>query len=336
MGARRFARSYLDRREGHERLVREGRRPEGFASGEYAPSHEGVSWRYGRRVEPQRAGGEGHVGEVLAQDFDRLGVGVAIGSAQVDDEVAAVGHHVVLRAGLYLGDGEFRPSQPLRDEGELESPQPFDSLGSFVEGVDSLFAGSVSRPPVRGTVEHQQPLFADGRLHGRRFAHDGQIDRGQLLQGPGDAVCSRNLLFGRSQENQVVGLLAVGQEQEGGEQRYQTGSGVVAAQTVEATFLFGRFKRVAAPAGHRFHGVDVRVEQEGRFRRVVLPGQGPYVVADAVRGESVFFERFAQELGCLSLLPADRRGGNEPVQQVGGYVVEFVFRIHGGYEFMQK
>ena len=57
VGARRFARSYLDRREGHERLVREGRRPEGFASGEYAPSHEGVSWRYGRRVEPQRAGG---------------------------------------------------------------------------------------------------------------------------------------------------------------------------------------------------------------------------------------------------------------------------------------
>ena len=192
----------------------------------------------------------------------------------------------------------FVPSQPLRDEGELESPQSFDSLGGFVEGVDSLFAGSVSRPPVRGTVEHQQPLFADGRLHGRRFAHDGQIDRGAAPARPGRC---RSLPKPPLRPKPGKSGCRVA--------RCRPGTGRRRAAIPD--WLRRRCcpdrrgdlpssagsKGVAAPAGHRFHGVDVRVEQEGRFRRVVLPGQGPYVVADAVRGESVFFRAFRTGVG---------------------------------------
>ena len=65
---------------------------------------------------------------------------------------------------------------------------------------------------------------------------------------------------------QIVGLSGAAQCQEYLQQADYTGSGIVAAQPVELSITFQRwFERIFPPPVDGFYGVDMGIQQQGRF-----------------------------------------------------------------------
>ena len=160
-------------------------------------------------------------------------------------------------------------------------------------------------------VEHHETLLGHGGLHARGFAHDGHVDRGHQRECPGDAVLSGHLLFGRCQIDEVMVTGHCGQDAKRLQERHQSAAAVVAAQSVEGVALAGGGKRVARPRSHRFHGVDVGIEQHRGALFVEVWGYGPQIVSLASGSEAVGPEGGFHEVGGSLLVAAYRRGGDE-------------------------
>ena len=158
--------------------------------------------------------------------------------------------------------------------------EPVDRLDRLVDGVDALLAGGVSRLAGSDAVEYHQSLLGDRRTHAGRLAHHGEADRRQLGQDALNAVLARHFLLARGQEDQVVGLRLGTEDGEGLVERDYAGAGVVAAQAVESLiFRLFRQERILLPSGGRPHGVDMRVEEQGRLGEVESRRDNPEVIA---------------------------------------------------------
>ena len=119
------------------------------------------------------------------------------------------------------------------------------------------------------TVNDHQSLLGNGRVHTRRFTHNGHVNLGQMGQGQRESVSTAHLLFARSQIHQIIiiGVLR-GTASENAihlQQRYQPASAVVGAQSVQTVALDGGREWVTRPRCHGFHRVDVRIKQQCRF-----------------------------------------------------------------------
>ncbi len=104
-------------------------------------------------------------------------------------------------------------------------------------------------------------------MHTRRFTHNGHVNLGQVGQGQGKAVLTAHLLFARSQIHQIV-IGFASQYPIHLQQAYQPAPAVVGAQSIQTVALDSGRKRVTRPRCHRFHRVDVCIEQQRRFLRV--------------------------------------------------------------------
>ena len=279
MGTGRVARSDLDGGEAHERLVAERGRAERHLAQHERPPDERML-----RVEPRgveaEAPGLDLAAHLRLDQLEQPLVAVELVGPDVDRKLAAVGDDVVLRAGVDHRDGHFHPAQKVAVVRELVGAEPVDVLDRLVDGVDALVAGGVSRLSGGDAIEHHQPLLGDRRKHPRRLADDGEMDGRQLGQDALEAVFPGDLLFARGEEEEVVGLRLGGQDPEGLIERDHAGAGVVAAQAVE-TVVVGLLRQegVSLPSGDRLHGVDMRVQEEGRLGEVESRRDEPEVVA---------------------------------------------------------
>ena len=103
--------------------------------------------------------------------------------------------------------------------------------------------------------------------------------------------------------------------QKGCQQRYPAGPGVVAAEPVQPVALDGRCERVARVGAVRFDGVVVRVQQNGRFGRVVVAVKRPDVILFPVHFHAAFLQEFGQQPGGSGFFFAERRGLDHLSQQ---------------------
>ena len=277
--AGRVARADLDGREAHERLVAERRRAEGLLAQHEAPLHERML-RLGPRGVEAEAPGLDLATYLFLDQLEEPLVAVELVRADVDRKLAAVGYDVMLRAGLDDRDRHLDRSQQVALLRELIRTEPVDVLDRLVDGVDTLIAGGVSRLAGGDAIEHHQSLLGDRRTHAGRFAHHGEADRRQLGQDALNAVLARHFLLARGQEDQVVGLRLGAEDGEGLVERDHAGAGVVAAQAVEPVILrLFRQERILLPSGGRLHGVDMRVEEQGRLGEVESRCDNPEVIA---------------------------------------------------------
>lgn len=204
VGACGVAGAELEGREGHERLVAEGRRPEGLHAHVYALADEGMANVDVRGAEPE--GARLHLAAgVLADDVIDLLVRVEFVGAHVYHHVTLIGYYVVLCAGIDDRHLHLRGTEEVADALEPVAAEPAKVVEDFVDGVDALVAGGMSRLAVSRHVEHHESFLCYGGLHARRFAHDGNVYRRQFRQCLYDAVGSRHLFFGGSEEDKVKG-----------------------------------------------------------------------------------------------------------------------------------
>ena len=129
-------------------------------------------------------------------------------------------------------------------------------------------------------VQHHQAFLGNGGLHLSGLAHQGKGNGRQLGQNALETVLAGDFFLARSQEQKVIGLRRAAQLQKDLQQADHAGPRVVTAQPVEFAvgFQAGR-ERVAPPAADGFHGVDVRIEQQGGFLQVECRPHAPDVVA---------------------------------------------------------
>ena len=152
-------------------------------------------------------------------------------------------------------------------------------------------------------------------MHFCGLAHDTQCDRGKLRKYAFDTVLARNLFFARSQENQVIGLFGRAQVAIGHEQGYYACSGIVTAQAVDFSVFYFGGEWLLTPSVYWFHGVDVRVQQDGWLVEVEHRADAPDVVARTAGHDTAFFDVVLKEIGNCLFFPAEGGNANQTAQK---------------------
>ena len=99
--------------------------------------------------------------DVLLDELEHLLQRVGVGKANIHHKRAAVGHHVVLRSGVYHGYAHLYLAQIVGHYRESVGVEPLDILYCLEDGVNPFVAGSVTRLAVRYAIEHHQPLLGN-------------------------------------------------------------------------------------------------------------------------------------------------------------------------------
>ena len=281
-------------------------------------------FRSERRGPDARRTGHGVRPDGRPQDFDRLLVGVGVRRADVRDEAAGVGHHIVLRPGLDLRHRDSDRTQQLRFPPEAERTQPRDVFQRDVEGVHPLAACRMAAFAVRRAVQHHQPPFSCGGLHAGRFADQRHVDPAQRGQQGPHAVLAHALLFGRDGQHEVEGQLPLPEGQERLYQTYRRSSRVVASEAVEAVALDRRHERIAGVRSRRTHRVVVRVQKQRRTRRIESLRTHPDVVRKPFGHGAVLREVSRDQLRGACFVARERGCCYQPFQQLDGICDSFI------------
>lgn len=317
VGAGRRARTIFKGREGHQRLVAQRGRAEGRAAESHGALHQGMSQFDAGGTEA--GGARFNVAAHLPSDeFKQFLVGIALIGAHVHHEATGIRHDVVLRARLNLGDTHLHRSEQVGLKGEEVGAEPVYVGQCFVDGIDAFIAGSMSRFAVGGAVQDHQSFLCHGGLHLGGLADDGDIHLRQAGQGFLDAILAGHFLFGGGKENEIPRQFFTAQGEEDVEETDESAAAVVAAESEESVAFLRRGERVALPARHGFHGVNVGVEQDGSFVGREAGLFAPHVVTDALGRRTFLFQIVFQKIGTVVFFATERRTPNEFCKQRNG------------------
>ena len=117
---------------------------------------------------------------LLANQVEKLFVGIAFVRTNIHREAAAVGHDVVLCTCLDNRHGHLYRPQEITRLRKLIATEPSDVFHCLGDGVDALVAGSMTGLSFGHTIQYHQPLLRYGRTHPGWFAHHRKSDGWQL------------------------------------------------------------------------------------------------------------------------------------------------------------
>ena len=162
--------------------------------------------------------------------------------------------------------------------------QPYQVVQRFIDGIDTLVACGMPTLSSCYAVNHHQTFLGNGRAHACRLTHDGHINLRQFGKCQTETIVAAHLLFTRCQVHQVVTGSVwrdfIAPYPVYLQQADQSATTVVGAQTIEPVPFHDGIKRIARPGRHRFHRVDVCIQQQGLLRRIELL-LNENIVADA-------------------------------------------------------
>ena len=261
---------------------------------------------------------------MFLQESKEILVLVVFVGADINDELHPVRNDVMLRTRMDHGDRCLRLPQQWTHLAELILTQPPQVVQCLVDGIYTLVTGSMTALPMRNTVNDHQSFLSDGRLHPRRLAHDGGINHRQVGEYGRETVLTAHLLLTGGDINEIIRkIFLLRQDAVCLQQTDQSATAVVTAQSVEFTIFDGWCKRVPCPCRHRFHRVDVCVQQQSGFL-LTESFRHHQVVADTLTGESPHFNLLLQDVSSSLLVSADRGGTDEPAQQFHRFVCIFL------------
>ena len=308
MGACRVARTELQRLPWHQSLVAQSWRSEWLLAHTDKPFNQGVLHIYRRRVQTERP----CLALALCIFVDKLVyllVGVQLVGAHIHHNIAHIGHHIVLRSGVYHRCVHHCCAEMRAYALKAIVANPYQVVQSLVQSIDALAPCGVSTLAVRRKVEHHKSLLSHSRLHAGRFSNDSHVDMWQQRYGTAYAVLARHFLLCRCQVYDVIACTSLLVEvSECLQQRHQSASAVVRAESVQSVAVKLRLEGVACPRRHWSHRVYVCVEQKGRLVAVVVLAHRPHVVGFAVSVELQPMHLLLHNV-CCSLLVAACRGG---------------------------
>ena len=303
--------------KGHQRLIAQRGRAEGSAAEGNGAPNQGVGQFDAGGTE---AGGARFdvAANLPADEFEQFLVGIAFVGAHIDDEAAGVGHDVVLRACLNLGDAHLHRSEQVGLTGEELGAEPMDVGQCFVNGIDAFIAGGMSCFAVGSAVQDHQSFLCHGGLHLGGLSDDGDIHLRQAGQGFLDAILAGHFLFGGGKENEIPRQVFAAQGEKRVQKTDEPAAAVVAAESEESVALHDGRERVALPARHGFHGVNMGVEQDGFFVGREAGLFAPHVVTDALGRRTFLFQIVFQKIGTVVFFATERRTPNEFCKQRNG------------------
>ena len=244
-------------------------------------------------------------------DTEHLLIGIALIGAHIHHEMAGIGHHVMLRAGLDNRDTHTGGSQTFAHLFKTVVTQPQQIFQHFMDGIHPFVAGGMSRLAVRCSVDDHQSALRHCRLHPRGFSHDGHIHPGKEGQYAAESVLAAHLLLSRSHIDIVALPRTADEIAVYLEQGYKPTATVIAAQTVEAVAFEHGFKGVTLPGGNRFDGVDMGIEQDGLPPLVIVGVDEIEVVGLALRMQLPSLHVCLQAVSRRRFVAADRGDGNQ-------------------------
>ena len=151
----------------------------------------------------------------------------------------------------------------------------------MVDGVVSFVAGCVSGLAVCGDVQYHQALLRYGGMHACGLAHDGYVYAGQKRNDGLNSILAADLFFGRSQIDEVIGLMFAGKFDESVQKCNQAGPVIIASQSIQTAVFQRGFPRVFLPSAYRLHGVNVGIQKQSGFVRIKVGGNGPKIATMA-------------------------------------------------------
>ena len=269
----------------------------------------------GGATQPRGAGLD-FAGGLRLDEREQFLVGIESVGADVHHEGAQVGNHVVLRSGIDLCDRHLDGAEEVRNFLEPLVPEPFDGRKRLIDRVYAALPGCMAGDPGDGAVQDHQPFFGHDHFQGGRLSEHAAGDRpaGGLDFGQRDfqPVAAAGFFLGGERQHQRIGLRPRNQLPIRFDERHDGRSVVIGPQSVQPSALHRGRERIPCPARDRFHRVDVGIHQDGGAGA----GGAPEVVAAAVRLQPLVREPSLQEIGHGLFVPAQRRDGDHPLQQV--------------------
>ena len=269
----------------------------------------------GGAAQPRGAGLD-FAGGLRLDEREQFLVGIESVGADVHHEGAQVGNHVVLRPGADLGDGHLDGTEEVGDLPEPLVPEPFDGRKRLIDRVYTALPGCMAGDPGDGAVQDHQPFFGHDHLQGGGLSEHTAGDRPagglDFSERNLQSIAAAGFLLGGERQHQRIGLRLRNQLPIRFDERHDGSPVVIGPQSVQPSVLHRGCERIPCPARDRFHRVDVGVHQDDWAGT----GGAPEVVAAAVRLQPLVREPSLQEVGHGLFVPAQRRDGDHPLQQV--------------------
>ena len=138
-----FARTQLQRGEGHEGLVAQRGRTERFQTHRLTAAHDGVLRVDAGGMKTEGAGGDLTLQTLLQELKDKL-VLIEFVGAYINDHLTTVGHYIVLGAGMNHGNIHDGGAQKVAHLAELMGVEEMKVFESFINGIDTFTTGSMA------------------------------------------------------------------------------------------------------------------------------------------------------------------------------------------------